>query len=140
MAGPSTPDQPRCGRPRNTRVRDSGGRGARRGSRVLSGGRGPDWPGAPKMSAAESYAHAPGKAGTASEERDGEPGNECEATHAGTANPQAAWIPTGLRARRGPSNPRGSAASPASVTLALHRRGLRRTSQEGAGAPRPGAR
>ncbi|CAM9645510.1 unnamed protein product [Rangifer tarandus platyrhynchus] len=39
--------------------------------------------------AVESYAHAPGRARTASEERDGEPGNESEATHAGTAKPTA---------------------------------------------------
>lgn len=124
MAGPSTPDQPRCGRPRNTRVRDSGGPGARRGSRVLSGRRGPDWSGVPKTSAAESYAHAPGKAETASEERDGEPGNECEATHAGRAKPTArldtyrtprtpgSQQPTRLRSLAGLRNSRPSPEGP----------------------------
>ena len=55
-----------------TRGCGAAGDGAPRGgSRVFSGGKGPDGPGAPKTGAAESYAHAPGTAGTASEELGG---------------------------------------------------------------------
>lgn len=61
------------------------------------------------------------------------------ATHAGQGqpSPQPVWIPTGLCARRDSSNPRGSAAPPASVRSPFTRGGLRRMHQEGAGTPRP---
>ena len=132
-------------------MRDPGTRGCgtagdaapRRGSRVLSGGKGPDGPGAPKTGAAESYAHAPGRAGTTSEERGGEPGSERlseavgHARRAGTAKPTARLDtyrtprapgfqqPTRLR------SPAGLRSSP------FTRGGLRRMHQEGAGTPHP---
>lgn len=118
-------------------VRDPGTRGCgtagdgepRRGSRVLSGGKGPDGPGAPKTGAAESYAHAPGRAGTASEERGGEPGSESlseavgHARRAGTAKPTARLDP--YRTPRAPGFQQPTRLrSPAGLrTLALHQRG-----------------